>query len=500
MSNVAAVETFLRQIAIALLGAALAVMATARPATGWEKPDLSVAGPGGTRWQLSVSDRLRGEFADWFEGAAPNDNQRYDYLGNRFQLGIGVTRGIVAGFVEYQHTQLVNVPGSATGVGSVYFANTRQHFQEQGWLRQGWLQATPQLGDWRLTLQGGRLRYLDGAETVAPDPNMQWVKSQRVAERLIGPFDFTHVGRSFDGVRLAADTEAVNLTGFALWPTSGGFEISAGRGMDVNLAGVSATVKDHPGFERTEARAFWIYYHDGRPSHGDVVPLDNRPLPERQGDRRDLDIHTLGLDVLHVAPLGPGKLDALLWVAGQVGDWQALAQRSWAVAAEVGYQLPKVWAAPWVRAGYFASSGDGDPGDDDHATFFQLIPTPRLYALTPFYNLMNNRDLFAQLIAKPLADVTVRTDLHWLQTASGADVLYFGGGATKQDFFGYGGTPAGGDRQIGYVTELSVSWKPLPVLELAAYYGHAFGGSVVENGFPGRNDIDYGFVETTIAF
>ena len=480
--------------------AALVLAVAADRAAGFEKPDLSIAGPGGSRWQLSLSDRLRGEFADWFEAAEPNDDQRYAFLGNRFQLGLGVTRGPLAAFVQYQHTQLVNVPAGATGVGSTYFANTRQHFQEQGWLRQGWLQTTPTVGDWRLTVQGGRFRFLDGAETVAADPALQWLKTQRIAERLIGPFDFTHVGRSFDGVRLAADRPALNLTGFALWPTSGGFEISAGRGMDVNLAGVSATVKEHPGFARSEARFFWIYYHDGRPSNGDVVVLDNRPLPARQGDPRDLDIHTLGADAMHVEPLGPGQADALVWVAGQVGDWQSLAQASWALALEVGYQWPDVWAAPWLRAGFFRSSGDGDSGDDEHHTFFQLIPTPRPYALTPFYNLMNNQDLFLQMIAKPLAGVTVRTDLHWLQVSDGDDILYFGGGATKQDFFGYGGTAAGGDRQVGYVAEMAVSWKPLPILELAAYYGHAFGGAVVENGFPGRDDIDYGFVETTIAF
>jgi hypothetical protein len=113
---------------------------------------------------------------------------------------------------------------------------------------------------------------------------------------------------------------------------------------------------------------------------------------------------------------------------------------------------------------------------------------------------MNNQDTFLQLIMKPLANVSVRTDFHWLQVSKGNDILYFGGGATKQDFFGYGGTAAGGDHQVGYVTEIGISWKPLPVLELASYYGHAFGGSVVENGFPGRDDIDYGFVETTISF
>lgn len=490
----------MRRGTVAVVTMMLVLAAAARPSVAFEKPDLSAAGPWETRWQLSVSDRLRGEFANWFEAAAPNDNNRYNFLGNRFQLGMGVTRGPIAAFVQFQDTQLVNIPAGATGVGSTYFANTHQHFQEQGWLRQGWVQATPKVGDWRLTFQGGRMRFLEGSETVAPDANMQWVKTQRVAERLIGAFDFTHVGRSFDGARLAGDTDALNLTGFALWPTSGGFEISAGRGMDVNLAGVSATVKDHPGFDRTEARFFWIYYHDGRPSHGDVVVLDNRPLPARQGDRSDLEIHTLGANVIHVEPIGPGKADGLVWVAGQVGDWQSLAQGSWATAVEIGYQLPDLWSEPWLRAGFFKSSGDGDPTDHDHHTFFQLIPTARLYALTPFYNLMNNQDTSVQLIAKPLANVSVRTGFHWLQVSKGDDILYYGGGATKQDFFGYGGTAAGGDRQVGYATEIGVSWKPLPVLEIAGYYGHAFGGSVVENGFPGRDDIDYGFVETTISF
>jgi hypothetical protein len=312
----------MRRAAI-VVAMALTTLAAAWTAGAFEKPDLSAAGPWDTRWQLTVSDRLRGEFADWFEAAPPNDNQRYDFLGNRFQFGIGVTRGPLSGFVQYQHTQLVNVPAGATGVGSTYFANTHQHFQEQGWLRQGWLQAAPTIGDWHLTVQGGRLRFADGSETVAPHANMQWVKSQRVAERLIGPFDFTHIGRSFDGVRVAGDTAALNLTGFALWPTSDGFEISAGRGMDVNLAGGSATVKDHPGFDRTEARAFWIYYYDGRASDGDGAVLDNRPLPARQADQRDLDVHTLGADVLRVEPLGPGKADALVWVAGRSATGRA---------------------------------------------------------------------------------------------------------------------------------------------------------------------------------
>jgi hypothetical protein len=477
-----------------------AALAPARPAASFEKPNLTFPGPGETSWTLSGSNRLRGEFANWFEPAPPNDNHRYNFLGNRTQFGLMVARAPLTAFVQYQHTELVNVPANAPGVGGTYFQNTHSHFQEQGWLRQGWMQVAPTVGGWRLTFQGGRLRFLDGAETVSSDPALQWLKTARVAERLIGPFDFTHVGRSFDGARLAAENEAVNVTGFALWPTSGGFEISAGRGMDVNLAGLSTTIKDRPSFPGTEARFFWIYYHDGRPSDGDDVALDNRPLPERQADHDAITLQTLGANLLHVEPIGPGKADALVWIAGQVGAWQSQEQGSWGVGTELGYQMPSWWASPWVRAGFFRSSGDDDPTDDHHGTFFQLIPTPRVYAQTPFYNLMNNQDVFAQAILKPLANLTVRTDFHWLQVSSHDDILYFGGGATKQDFFGYGGTPAGGHHQVGYVSEIAVSYKPLPILELAAYYGHAFGGSVVENGFPDQHDLDYGFLEATVTF
>jgi hypothetical protein len=38
----------------------------------------------------------------------------------------------------------------------------------------------------------------------------------------------------------------------------------------------------------------------------------------------------------------------------------------------------------------------GNPAANDHTTFFQVLPALRIYVRTPFYNLMNNEDLFAQ--------------------------------------------------------------------------------------------------------
>ena len=113
---------------------------------------------------------------------------------------------------------------------------------------------------------------------------------------------------------------------------------------------------------------------------------------------------------------------------------------------------------------------------------------------------MNNQDAFLQLITKPFPNVTTRTDFHWLRVSEGRDILYFGGGATKRDFFGYGGTPAGGSHETAYVIEATVTYTLSRNVELSAYCGHAFGQGVVRKGFPLDHELTYGFVEGTVTF
>ena len=197
--------------------------------------------------------------------------------------------------------------------------------------------------------------------------------------------------------------------------------------------------------------------------------------------------------------LGPGKADVLGWAAGQLGAWQALDQRAWAYALEAGYQLTGLWARPWTRLGFFRGSGDPDPKDDVHETFFQILPTSRQYAQFPFYNMMNNQDTFAQLLLQPHRSLGVRTEFHWLRLVEGKDFLYSSGGATKDDFFGFGGVPANGEHQIGYLADIAFTWKPTDLLTFYAYYGHAFGGDVVRQSFAGR-EANYAYVESTVAF
>src|SRR5439155_1077218 len=179
----------------------------------------------------------------------------------------------------------------------------------------------------------GRYEYRDGLETVPGDPTLAALKRMRIAERLVGPFEFTHVTRSFDGVRLAWDRPAWNVTAFGTRPTRGGFEVSANRELDLTLAGAAVTLKRPP----ADVRLFYLYYRDGRAA---VLKVDNRPLTVRTADRAPIALHTTGGHGLTVLDLGPGRLDLLGWVAVQAGDWGADDHVAWAYAVETGYQLP----------------------------------------------------------------------------------------------------------------------------------------------------------------
>ena len=467
-------------------------------AAGAARAQLETEGPLDSRIRLEISDRARYERIDWFRTAPTSAIRNYDYgfFANRLQVGLRVTRDPLELFVQYQNSLINSLPENAPGPGGSYFANTPHVNQEKGILRNAWLRWKRPFGASGVSLQAGRQLFREGLEAPpVADPTLAWLQKNRVAERLVGPFDYTHVGRSFDGAQIAYDDDAVNVTGFGFVPTWGGFEINANRELEVGVAGVSANIKALEKLPGTNGRLFGLWYKDRR----DLVPVDNRPLDVRQADDGDLEIYTLGANLTHVMSVGPGKLDLLAWGGTQFGDWQSQSQDSWAWALEAGYQLPDLWAAPWLRVGLDMSSGDSDPNDDEHETFFQVLPTARLYAQFPFYNLMNNRDLFAQLILKPHRIVTALASVHWLRVSEQDDFLYSGGGATSNSVFGFAGTPTGNQNGIGTMVDLSLSVQATEHLTLSGYYAHVFGCGMIDQAFAG-NDANYAYAEATLSF
>lgn len=123
------------------------------------------------------------------------------------------------------------------------------------------------------------------------------------------------------------------------------------------------------------ARLFYIYYSDTR----GLALVDNGETT----DTRPVSIDTIGGDYIRTQSVGTGTADFLLWGATQFGAWGKLSQSSHACLVEGGYRLTSVAWQPWARLGYTVSSGDANNRDGTHGTFFQILPTPRIYAMTP---------------------------------------------------------------------------------------------------------------------
>ena len=483
-------------------------------------PALSAVGSAGDEFvlrdhlSLSASDRMRGEFVSWFDPGGAKSNNNYNFFANRLRFGGTLSFPTVEFVVEGQDTRLVNLPGSDSinpnvgtlGPGALYFTNTHDRDQGELFLHLGY--AT--LRDFGLpgvSARVGRFGYNQGLEKVAHDASLAWLQRARISQRLIGNFDYTNVGRSFDGVQALYDYGPFNLTTLASHPTFGGYNVNANKEIDkVDLIAATASMVEPEGLPPLSAQLFYVYYGDRR----GLVATDNRALKPTTGqecisrlfrscDSNKIYISTIGADVVEVAEIGPGKLDLLGWVAGQVGDWESLDQRAWAYAAEAGYQLPAVPLQPWLRLGFFRSSGDDNATDRTHETFFQLIPTARTYALFPFFNLMNNQDLFLQAILKPLPGLSAALSTHWLRTTESADLWYSGGGATSNTFFGFAGIPAKGRHELSYLTDLELTYVFNKHLAFYAYYGRAIGQGVVAANLVGNN-ADYGYLETTLSF
>ncbi|HZR82513.1 MAG TPA: alginate export family protein [Candidatus Binatia bacterium] len=462
-------------------------------------PRLEIDGPMDSKIRFELYERLRGEFVDWFATANPGPTPRfrYNFIGNKLQLGLRVTRAPWELFVQFQDSTLGDVPSGAVGVGSIYFANTHSSTQNGAFLRSGYLATSQLFGVEGLSIKGGRQLYSNAMEAPVKHPSLRWLQVNRFSQRLIGPFDYTHVGRSFDGGVVGWTSPKISFTGFGFRPTYGGYEVDANRELDIDLAGGAISLPDSPELGATFAQLVWIYYHDYR----DVTYVDNRPLAVRQAATgRSATLHTIGANAAHVFDgVGPGAIDAVAYGFGQLGDYQGQSDGAWAYGFEAGYRFTETWARPWLRVGIDSASGDPDPNDDEHQTFFQMLPTAWLYAQFPFYNMMNNQDVFAQAILEPDPRVSLRLDFHWLRVSSSRDLAYFGGGATKNDFFGFGGVSAAGRYELAYLVHGMLTLRPASWFTVNAFYAHAFGQGVIQANFTGKQG-NYGYLEGIVAF
>src|SRR5690606_12338335 len=128
-------------------------------------------------------------------------------------------------FVEVQYFQLYALPEAGAGPGGAYrSANGRQSHPGAVALRQFYVGHKNSDVD----AIAGRFLYSNGSEALPKQKQLASIRSSRVAQRIIGTFDFT-AGRSFDGARATFGTDLGFLSALYLMPTQGGFEANLNR-------------------------------------------------------------------------------------------------------------------------------------------------------------------------------------------------------------------------------------------------------------------------------
>jgi len=457
--------------------------------------------------RLTVGGEILGRVAhwNWYEG--PSGDNEYDYAFQRTRLNLTYTSPSWTVFVQPQYVHFSGVPSDAfkappegpLGMGGLYYIHNDDTEPRDFGFHQGYVQLRSR-GDHALSLKLGRFEYSDGLEVLEPSDGKHFnaLKKIRLGDRLISPFGWSAFGRSFDGTIGQYDRPNLNVTASFFYPTQGGWEEDIDDTMeDIKIITLTVTGKRGTLIPGMEVAGFYYNYQDDR----DVAQRVDNTGRGWAPHGADIDIHMVGGHAVGTYDVGPGTADVLLWGGGQFGNWYDLDHEAYALAAEAGYQVTDVFAKPWVRAGYYVGSGDGNPTDGDHETFFQMAPGTRKYNLLPYCDLMNINDAFVQVILYPTKELMVRTDYHFLRLNDEDDRWYMGSGPTQENrIFGYIGRPTGGDRDLAQELDVMVQYQVSPHCKIIASYSHIFGDDVVHGVYGKDEDADYFSVEVLLNF
>jgi hypothetical protein len=446
-----------------------------------------------------VRNWTRVERWSFFEPLPGGGDPEYTFIANRLQVGVRRTRPRYDATAVLQYVQFGGLPTRAVGpgplgTGALYFLHSSDTGASQVYLRYLNVRLTDLTPG--LALQFGRMAYSSGSEASSGNAKVESVKRQRLDARLIGEFEWSLFQRGYDGARVDFSRGGWHGSAFGAVPTQGGFEDAPGVGMSgVGVFAASITARPGKLLPRTEVQAFAYGYRDRRHVAGRP---DNSGLGAA---RADIGVTTFGITLAGAYAHQGGEADALLWLAGQTGSWYDLDHRAWSGAAEAGHQWTGAPWRPWLRGGILIASGDDDPADRRHGTFFQMLPTVRRYSLSATYSQMNLVDAFGQIMVRPRPALSLRVDLHRVSLAERADRWYAGSGATQESgsIFGYVARLSRDAAGLGTVFEGSADYAISSHWSVNGYLGHIRGGDVIRRNFAGRS-LTFAYLENVLTF
>lgn len=453
------------------------------------------------KMDLGIEGRLRWEVWSGMESKASSQSD-YNFVNLRVRPYVEYPGEHFVFYFQFQYAGAFNLPENAgSGPGPLYFSLSQPDDHPQATdVLEFWMKAQDLLVD-GLGFQVGRLGFKDGLETLYEDKTLNWIKKVRLSERLVGTFDWPNIGRRYHAAMGFYDDERFRVDAYAAKLLAGGFEYGTAfqELKDVNIFGGTLTLKDDFLIDHTEVRIYGIFYRDDR----DVAKTVTGGT---------LDIPAVGASWAGAYPVfGPGALDTLLWGCYQWGDWGETGHSAYALVAELGYKFQGLRLQPWLRLGIAHASGDDDPEEGTHKSFFGMAPTNhKWYGYMDTTALSNLINLYQQLILKPAEKVVVQVDGHlfWLHDTS--DSWYVGSGATRNDVFGYVGgfdvsssTTArltGGEGFIGGELDLTARYEASKYVDFEATYSHFFGAAGADAVFSESNNGDWFYLQTVVTF
>ncbi len=258
---------------------------------------------------FSGSIRNRVEGWDWF--TANSGDHSYTYNGSTIRFGFSQAGPRWGWTLELEAPLLLNLPSHSVapgiqgqlGQGASYYvanknsSNSAMIFPKQAFIR--WKFPHSDFASLRL----GRFEFQDGSEVPAKDPTLGILKRDRIQQRLIGPFGFTHVMRSFDGFHFSYAKPKINYTLIGAVPTRGVFQADGWGWLKAAFAYGSVTGQVQSKSTTQEWRLFAVYYQDWR----HIAKADNRPAPARTSDLANIRIGSYGGHYVQVTQTPPAQ-------------------------------------------------------------------------------------------------------------------------------------------------------------------------------------------------
>lgn len=428
----------------------------------------------------SIDVRLRGEATTTPTGAAARDRS-YSFVNARARFGLEASwpRWSVSGVI--QGAGSAGLPDNAAfGPGQVYF---NANGGDTGPSQLG-------LAELALTYKGekaravlGRQRYGEGFEVPTGVAYLDGIKRRRLAERLVGNWDWPNVGRRFDGASFGWEASPEgHLAGFALRPLAGGINYREAFEPldDLSVYGLTWTARYGSWLPKGEVRLFVIRYDDGRP--GAVRAAGG-----------ELSLDTYGASLL----AGDESNDLLVWAAVQRGDWGPARQDAWAAIVEAGHRFAGP-GKPTVRAGAARASGDGRGAG--HGTFWSLLPTKhKFHGILDYSTFLNLETFYTEVLASPTERLSLRVGFDTLALADRNDAWYGGSGAFDEASLGFTPRrPAHGrfaSRDIGREISLEATVKLRQGIELDLGGALFLGGAAAAQVLPVAEDGRWAFAQ-----